>query len=212
MGGLNHVNGDIYNSAFYINAQGVCQEYRKIHLVPFGEYMPMRSVVERLNDMAKLVRDIKPGSSYKVFNTPKDTRGLTGKFSTIICFESSDSALVGKMVRNGARMIVVITNDAWFGDTAAIMQHFRITRMRAVEYGIPIIQAANTGVSGIIGSSGKVILRTGVEKQQLLYGTAAFAAKPSFFARFGYLIIYLYLAFLLVGLLYRLYYSAQIRQ
>ncbi len=212
MGGLNYVDGDTYNSAFYINAQGGRQEYRKIHLVPFGEYMPMRSLVERLNSMAKIVRNIKQGSDYKVFSTAKNAQGPVGKFSVIICFESSDPALVSRMVRNGARMIVVITNDAWFRKTAALVQHFRVTRMRAVENGIPFIQAANTGVSGVIDSSGKVISRTGIEKQQLLHGTVTFASRPSFFARFGYLMTYLYLAFLMVGLLYRLSSPAQSRQ
>lgn len=194
------VQGKTYNNAIYIDGQGKYWSYQKIHLVPFGEYMPFRPFVEMINSMAKFVEDRTPGKEYRVFNMAKDSR-LLGRFSTVICFESSDSRLVGRMVQNGARMIVVITNDGWFGKTAALEQHFRITRMRAAEYGVPVIQAANTGVSGIIESNGRVSIRAHKNKQAILVRQIAFSKRPSFYSRFGYLITYLFPAMLLVGVL-----------
>ncbi|MEW5706383.1 MAG: apolipoprotein N-acyltransferase [Actinomycetota bacterium] len=197
-GRLEREDRNIYNSAFYVDESGKTHVYRKIRPVPFGEFVPMRGLVERLNSMAKLVSDIKPGRDFKVFDIRHGS-----KFSTIICFESSDSMLVGKMIRRGARMIIVLTNDSWFGETAAAEQHFRITRMRAIEYGVPVIQAASTGISGIINQYGEVINRTKINEQGILYGKVEFAHKPSFFARFGYLMPYLYLAFIFTAILFR---------
>lgn len=206
-------HGFTHNNAFFFDRFGRRQTYRKIHLVPFGEYIPMRSLVERINNLATLVRNLSPGTEYKVFDFPgqveKERAACTdtashslGKFSTIICFESSDSPLVGRMVNAGARALVVITNDGWFGKTAALEQHFRITRMRAAEYGIPVIQAANTGISGIIDSHGLIQEKSGAERQQVISGTLEFSPGTSFFARYGSLMPYLYLTIALVGVLY----------
>ena len=207
----------IHNDAFYFDRFGRRQAYRKIHLVPFGEYIPMRGLVERINNLATLVRNITPGTDCKVFEFPGQIqRGQEGsartdaairsigRFSTVICFESCDSPLVGKMVNAGAQALVVITNDGWFGKTAALEQHFRITRMRAAEYGVPVIQTANTGISGIIDSNGRITAKSGVEQQQILAGTLEFSSGVSFFARYGRLMPYLYLAIVLAGALYGL--------
>ncbi|MCL6471472.1 MAG: apolipoprotein N-acyltransferase [Firmicutes bacterium] len=195
--------GKTYNNAIYVDRQGKYRSYQKIHLVPFGEYVPFRPLVERINSLARFVEDRTPGKTYWVFNMAKDGY-LLGRFSTVICFESSDSRLVGRMVQNGARMIVVITNDGWFGKTAALEQHFRITRMRAAEYGVPVIQAANTGVSGVIESSGRVSIRTHKNKQAILIHQVDFSKRPSFYSRFGHLVTCLSPAVLLAGILGRL--------
>ncbi|MHB8841916.1 MAG: apolipoprotein N-acyltransferase [Candidatus Aquicultor sp.] len=208
--------GLIHNDAFYFDRYGRRQAYRKIHLVPFGEYIPMRALVERINNLATLVRNITPGTDYKVFEFPGQIqRGQEGyartdaaihsigRFSTIICFESCDSPLVAKMVNAGAQALVVITNDGWFGKTAALEQHFRITRMRAAEYGVPVIQTANTGISGIIDGNGRITAKSGVEQQRILLGTIEFSPGVSFFTRYGHLMPYLYLAIILAAALYR---------
>jgi len=198
-GGLDYDSeGNILNNAFYLNRENVLQSYSKIRLVPFGEYVPARSLVERLNNMAGLVNDYTPGRDYKVFGI-----GRQEKFSTIICFESSDSALVGKMIRSGARLLVVVTNDGWFGETAAAEQHFRITRMRAAEHRVPVIQAANTGISGIINRDGAIVARSALNEERTLGGTVTFPPEPSFFSKFGRMIPYLYLTVALIAILYR---------
>jgi apolipoprotein N-acyltransferase len=205
-GTLTRVGTDtIFNNAVFIDANKKTQVYHKIHLVPFGEYVPARKLVESVNSMAKLVVDKTAGSSYSVFdfqskhalkhgleyeqgrnlsNSKQNIRNgqyTKGKFSSIICFESADSALVGRMVRNGARLIIVLTNDGWFGDTAALEQHFRIGRIRAIEYGVPLIQASNTGVSGAIASDGTVLNKALSNKRVILNEKIGFAPKPSFY-------------------------------
>jgi apolipoprotein N-acyltransferase len=100
-------------------------------------------------------------------------------------------------------MLIVITNDGWFGRTAAAEQHFRISRMRAIEYGIPVIQAANTGISGIVSQNGEIKARTKLNERRVLYGPVAFASEPSFFARFGYMMPYFYIIIVLAAALYK---------
>lgn len=206
LGSHDEVDGDVYNSASYIDYPRKRRVYHKIHLVPFGEYVPARRLVERVNSMAALVTNLKPGSDHKVFDIDKHTRRgdvKAGKLSVLICFESSDSALVRKMVNKGARMLVVITNDGWFGKTAALEQHFRITRMRAVEYGIPVVQVANTGVSGFIDKNGKIGLRTGIDESAILGASAEFASGISFFTKYGHLIPLFYLLNIIIAITFR---------
>lgn len=194
-GGVEGVEDRIYNTAFYLDADGRLHRYRKIHLVPFGEYVPMRALVERVNSMAALVNDYTPGREYKVFemNSPHE-------FSAVICFESSQTDLVGRMVREGAEFLVIVTNDAWFGKTAVAEQHFRITRMRAVEYGIPIVQAANTGISGFINADGTVAKRSGLEQRIVLSEAAVFSGGVTLYAKIGFAFPYIYLLVAGVGL------------
>lgn len=203
LGGLDKIKENVHNGAFYIDHKGARHVYYKMHLVPFGEYMPMRGLVEKLNNMATMVRDLTPGNNPSVFKLSNNR-----KFSTIICFESSDSALVGMMVRQGARMMVVVTNDAWFGKSAAAEQHFRITRMRAAEYGIPVVQAATTGISGIIDQNGEVISRTRLNEKRILSGSIMLSGEPSLFSRFGYLLPYIYLAMIIIAIRGRTSYSS----
>jgi len=207
LGSHDEISGDLYNGAFYIDYPRKKQVYHKIRLVPFGEYVPVRGLVERINGMAALVTNLKPGSNYKVFDidihTPRgDIEG--GRLSVLICFESIDSALARKMVNSGARMLVVITNDGWFGKTAALEQHFKITRMRAVEYGVPVVQAANTGISGIIDKNGKIGLRTGADESVILGTSVEFASETSFFAGYGHLLPLFYLLTIAIAITYRI--------
>ena len=187
-GGVESVEDRIYNTAFYLDADGSLHRYRKIHLVPFGEYVPMRALIERINSMAALVNDYTPGNEYRVFET-----NSPHEFSAVICFESSQTDLVGRMVREGAEFLVIVTNDAWFGKTAAAEQHFRITRMRAAEYGIPIVQAANTGISGFINADGTVAKRSGLEQRVVLSEAAVFSGGATLYAKIGFVLPYIYL-------------------
>jgi apolipoprotein N-acyltransferase len=204
----------IYNNAVFAAPGKQEQSYQKIHLVPFGEFMPMRGAVEKVNKMAKLVTDKSPGDNYSVFNLSPNpnTHKVDSKrsirksgydevgFSSIICFESADSALVGKLVSEGARMIVVLTNDGWFKDPAALEQHFRISRMRAVEYGVPVVQVANTGVTGFIDKNGRVTKKTAIKKRSILRGTVEPAVRPAVFAVFRPWLPYLLGAVFAIGI------------
>ena len=194
-GGVEGVEDRIYNTAFYLDADGRLHRYRKIHLVPFGEYVPMRPLIERVNSMAELVNDYTPGREYKVFETSGPH-----EFSTVICFESSRSDLVGRMVREGAEFLLIVTNDAWFGKTAAAEQHFRITRMRAAEYGVPIVQAANTGISGFINADGTVAKRSGLDMRIVLSEEVVLSGGATLYAKIGFIFPYAYLLVASVGL------------
>lgn len=152
-----------YNSAYFVNDFGhINDRYDKQHLVPFGEYVPLPLIFGWLRPIAYSlgVSDFYEGSTKTVFQHRK-----TGsRFSTLICFEDIFPDLARQFVEKGARFLVVITNDAWFKNSAAPYQHLQASIFRAIENGVPVIRAANTGISGFIDKKGKVISR--VENQE----------------------------------------------
>jgi apolipoprotein N-acyltransferase len=148
----------LYNSSFLFDAQGdVIDTYRKIHLVPFGEYLPFENRIRFLKRFAPLGFSCLPGETMTVFELP-----LAGKtnevlrFSTLICFEDTVAALARKAVRGGARLLVNQTNDAWFDGTAGAEQHMTHSVLRAIETRVPVVRAANTGVTAFIDPVGRI--------------------------------------------------------
>lgn len=147
----------LYNSAYLISPEKkVLGQYDKIHLVPFGEYVPFKKLLFFVDKMVVGIGDFGSGTEHTVFSMPK------GKFSTLICFEVIFPDLVRRFVKEGAEFLVNITNDAWFGKSAASYQHISMVVFRAVENRRPIIRAANTGVTGIINSRGEIISQTDI--------------------------------------------------
>lgn len=141
----------LQNSAYLLSSQGNIQgRYDKIHLVPFGEYVPLSSLLFFVNKMVEGIGDFTPGETYTVMDLPK------GKVGTVICFEVIFPELVRKFVRNDAQLMTTITNDAWFGRSAAAYQHFSMVVFRAVENRVAFARAANTGISGFIEPTGKI--------------------------------------------------------
>ncbi|MBI4373170.1 MAG: apolipoprotein N-acyltransferase [Candidatus Omnitrophica bacterium] len=148
-----------YNSAYLVDERlsfGV--RYDKVRLVPFGEYVPLRFLfgplgLERLA-YSLGVSDFVAGSEIKVFSL-----GEASQFSALICFEDTFPFLARTAVEKGAQFLAVITNDAWFGKSAAAYQHLDASIFRAIENGVPIVRAANTGVSAFIDHRGRVIDR-----------------------------------------------------
>jgi apolipoprotein N-acyltransferase len=146
-------NRVIYNSAFLLAPKsGVVGRYSKMHLVPFGEYLPMSSIFFWLKGLTDDIGVLTPGSELAVMPLP----GLEMRLGTVICYESIFPDLVRQFVVNGANVLVVMTNDAWFGVSSAPMQHFSMAVLRAVENGVPVIRAANTGISGYIAATGRI--------------------------------------------------------
>ncbi|MDP3143621.1 MAG: apolipoprotein N-acyltransferase [Candidatus Omnitrophota bacterium] len=142
----------IYNSAILISKDGEpAQIYNKLHLVPFGEYIPLRKVLPFLETIVP-IGDFTAGKEYTVFKTP-------APFSTLICFEDTVAELSCQFTKRGAEFLTNITNDAWFKDTAAPYQHLQASVMRAVENRRPLIRAANTGVSAFIAANGEIVDR-----------------------------------------------------
>ncbi len=147
-----------YNSAYLLGPSGeAIQRYDKIRLVPFGEYVPWKPVLGFLEPYAYAlgVSDFSGGKEFTLFQTAE-----TGpRFSILICFEDIFPALARKFVERGADFLAVLTNDAWFGHSSAPYQHLQASVFRAIENGVSVVRAANTGVSGFITSTGRVVER-----------------------------------------------------
>jgi apolipoprotein N-acyltransferase len=148
------------NSAVLLNAVGkVSYIYDKIHLVPFGEYVPLRKILFFVDKLAYGIGDYNPGTSYMRAVTP------FGSFGTLICYEVIFPGLARKFFSKDGDFLITITNDAWFGKTCGPYQHFSMAVFRAVENRKPVIRAANSGISGFIDSRGRVLVKTDLFKR-----------------------------------------------
>jgi apolipoprotein N-acyltransferase len=145
------------NSAFLLSPQGeTLGRADKMHLVPFGEYVPLGSLLTFINKLVVGIGDFSPGEHA----TPLDTG--TTKLGIQVCYEVIFPELARQYVQNGARVLVAITNDAWFGRSSAPYQHLAIASFRAVETRTPLIRAANTGVTAIVDQNGYIRNMTGL--------------------------------------------------
>ncbi len=147
-----------FNAAYMLRADGTTGGvYRKIHLVPWGEYVPLR---DWLTFVGPLVQAI--GRGFDAGDTLTLLPLGSHQVSTAICYEIIYPDLVRQSVAEGSELLTTITNDSWFGPTSAPYQHFEQASMRAIEEGRYLVRAANTGVSGIVDPYGHVLLRTGI--------------------------------------------------
>ena len=154
-GGFHYTADGAYNGVFTVYPDGTIDDtvYAKQRLVPFGEFVPLRPLVEilvpPLADMGMLSSDLDPGTHTAIVET------AVGRVGTLICFDSIYENLTLAAVRDGAELICLSTNDSWFLDSAGIYMHHRQARLRAVESGRYIIRSADTGISSIIAPNGK---------------------------------------------------------
>jgi apolipoprotein N-acyltransferase len=144
-----------YNAAFLILPDGrTGAVYRKMHLVPFGEYVPLKDLLFFVAPLVEAVSDFSPGDK-------PTTLPLVGHVaSTAICYEVVYPRLIAGMVDSGSELLTTITNDAWFGTSSGPYQHFDQAAMRAIEQGRYLARAANTGISGFVDPYGRVISQT----------------------------------------------------
>ena len=141
----------LYNSAYFVAPDGtVAGRYDKLHLVPFGEYVPLASLLFFVDKMVDGIGDFSPGTGPVLFSIDRARLGV------MICFEVIFPDLTRRMVSRGATVMATITNDAWFGKSAAPYQHLEMVALRAVENRVPFARAANTGISGFIDASGQI--------------------------------------------------------
>ena len=148
-----HPDGPVryFNSAFLIEPDGmVSGRYDKQHLVPFGEYIPFRRLLHFASPLVETMGDFTPGRSSQPLSCQN------GRIGVLICFESIFPEISRQQVRNGANLLVNITNDAWFGRSRAPWQHLSMAPLRAVENRRSLVRAANTGISAFIDPSGRV--------------------------------------------------------
>jgi apolipoprotein N-acyltransferase len=169
-----------YNSAFLVRPDGTTGGvYRKMHLVPFGEYVPVKNLLFFAAPLVQAVSDFSAGSEAALL--PVGTHLV----STAICYEVVYPDLVRRFVAGGSELLTTITNDAWFGATSAPYQHFEQASMRAIEEGRYLVRSANTGISGIVDPYGRVIERTAIFERAAVVGEARFLKTSTLYARTG---------------------------
>ena len=173
------------NSAAILNPHGdVISRYDKMHLVPFGEYIPFKRLLFFAESLTRQVGDFAPGTEYTI--SPLDGHRL----STAICYESIFPDLIRQFVKRGSELVVVITNDGWFGESSAPFQHLRMGVVRAVENRRYMVRTANTGISAIIDPYGRIEARTPIGVRMILDGTAHFRSDRTFYTQYGDLFAY----------------------
>ncbi len=129
-------------------------QYDKMHLVPFGEYVPLKSALFFVDKMVTGIGEFVPGKEATVMELP------SAKIGTAICYEVIFPELTRQFVQNGANVMITITNDAWFGHSSAPYQHFSMVVFRAIENRVPFARSANTGISGFIDAHGTILQRS----------------------------------------------------
>lgn len=171
-----------YNSALLINPGGeVAGRYDKQHLVPFGEYVPLRKFLFFLEPLVESVGNFSFGSS----GAPL-TAGVV-KLGVLICYESIFPDLAREEAAAGANVLVNITNDAWYGRSSAPYQSFAMAVLRAVETRRSLVRAANTGISGFVDPAGQVMDKSPIFATLALSAAVPVLEGETIFTRFGYL-------------------------
>lgn len=187
-----------FNSAYLIAPDGAfIGRYDKIHLVPFGEYVPMKNVLWFVKKLTVGAGDFVSGDgAYPVAGFPQGSLGV------LICYEAVFPEIAVEAVRNGASILVNITNDAWFGRSSAPYQHLEMSALRAVENRRFLLRAANTGISAIVDPAGRVKARTALFEKTVLTGEAVFTKERlTFYTTYGDVFAYGCLAAGVVGIL-----------
>ncbi|MFZ4763266.1 MAG: apolipoprotein N-acyltransferase [Alphaproteobacteria bacterium] len=167
-----------YNSMIALQGTNVVGHYDKSHLVPFGEYVPLRRYLP-LSLIAYAPGDMAEGSGPTTISLEK-----LPSFSTLICYEA---IFPGAVTMHGQRpdFLVNLTNDAWYGKTAGPHQHFHIARMRAIEEGLPLVRVANTGFSGIIDPVGNIVEITRLFEEVAIEAPLPKPLPATLYSRFG---------------------------
>ncbi len=167
------------NSAFLLSGKGgVLGRSDKIHLVPFGEYVPLAPFLPFIDKLVVGIGDFSPGTV-----SPLPLNGH--QIGVLVCFEGIFPELARDYVRTGSDLLVNITNDAWFGRSSAPYQHLAMTRFRAVENRIWVARAANTGITAFIAPSGKITGQTPLFENRFLTGRVGFGAATTVYTRAG---------------------------
>ncbi len=179
VGSIRFNNGRYYNTLYEFTDAGIAAIYDKRQLVPFAEHFPGQQFLWWLPEVGKLNGNFAEGDSNGVLAT---TAGLP--IGALICWESAFGDIAYDELRNGAQVLVVATDDAWFGTSSGPYQHAQIAQMRAIESGAYVVRAAATGISGIIAPDGTWRARLPLEVQGNVSGYVG-PAVGSFFAHIG---------------------------
>jgi apolipoprotein N-acyltransferase len=167
------------NTAFFLDERGIQGRYDKIQLVPFGEFVPLPGIIGFVRGWAEFIADMEAGTAHVVFRGPPAPLGV------VICYEGIFPGLVREFVKGGARLMVNMTNDAWFGMTSGPQQHLSMYALRAVEHRTAVVRAANTGVSAFIAPTGRLVKELGLFERGLLVDRVALRSRTTLYTRFG---------------------------
>jgi len=178
-----------YNAAFLVKPDGqVGAVYRKMHLVPFGEYVPLANLLFFVGPIVEAVSAFTPGVDPVLLP-------IGGHLaSTAICYEVIFPSLIRRFVQDGSELLTTITNDAWYGRSSAAYQHWDQASMRAIEQGRYLARAANTGISGFVDPYGRVIEKTDLFHEAIVVGDLRFIKSRTLYSRVGDLVAWLSLA------------------
>ena len=171
-----------YNSIYAIDHDGsVLSIYDKLHLVPFGEFLPFQDWMEKLGfvQLTRVQGGFIPGTGRRAMEIPNAPRALP-----LICYEA---IFPGEVAARGDRpgWIINLTNDGWFGNSTGPYQHLQQARLRAIEQGLPVVRAANTGISAVIDPMGRIVARLGLGVEGVLDSSLPAAIAPTIYARSG---------------------------
>ena len=187
--GTNHVRYDgpprHYNAAALVTPAGeTAGLYFKQHLVPFGEYVPLRRLLFFVSPLVETVGDFSPGPASRPLPMGSDLVGAA------ICYEIIYPELVRGFVARGSRLLTTLTNDAWYGRSAAPYQHFQQAAMRAIELGRYLVRSANTGISGVVDPYGRVVASTPLFEPHVLTADVRLLDARTLYSRTGDVLAY----------------------
>jgi apolipoprotein N-acyltransferase len=186
----------LYNAAFLLAPDGhTVAVYRKIHLVPFGEFIPLQRYLTFVSPLVGGLLEFSAGDS--VVMLPVEGHPT----STAICYEVVYPSLISAAVRGGSELLTTITNDAWYGQSSAPYQHWEMASMRAIEQGRYLARAANTGISGIVDPYGRVVQRSAIFEQVGLVGEVRFLTDRTVYSVIGDAIAYASMALTVAALI-----------
>ncbi len=171
---------DYFNSAFLLSPGGdLAGKYDKVHLVPYGEYVPLRTLFPFVSSLASGIGDFAAGKGYSPLRMGEK------KIGVLICYEGILPRAARRYKNAAADVLVNITNDAWFGKTSAPYQHLSMSVFRAVETRLCLVRAANTGISALVDPTGKILAQTKLFEQDQITGRIPLIQTPTFYARYG---------------------------
>jgi apolipoprotein N-acyltransferase len=178
-----------YNAAFLVRPDGsIGAVYRKMHLVPFGEYVPAKRLLFFVGTIVAAASDFSAGTEPVLL--PVDGH----KVSTAICYEVIYASLMRQFVSEGSELLTTITNDAWYGRSSAPYQHWDQAALRAIEGGRYLARAANTGISGFVDPYGRVLRKSELFEQKILVEDLKFLRHRTLYSRIGDTVAWLSLA------------------